>query len=371
MGRLIGELLPAGLWPTVTPGTRHVTIGGAVAGDVHGKNHHRDGSFGAHVTSLVLHTPARGTLTLGPHRQPETFWATVGGMGLTGVISEVTVGLLPVETSTMRVDPERAADLDALMRRMVEADSSYRYSVAWVDCLARGRHLGRSVIEFAEHATLRDLPARRRTADRSRVWRPARAVGVPTWTPALLNRPAVTAFNEIWYRRAPRYAHRHLVPAAAFFYPLDALRDWNRLYGRRGLVQYQMVVPDGQHEVLRRCLEVISASGAGSFLAVLKRFGHSSPGILSFPRPGWTLAVDLPAYADGFGPLLDAIDGMVATAGGRVYLAKDSRLRPDLVETMYPDLPRWRLIRDRVDPEHVLRSDLDRRLNLTGAEVGR
>jgi decaprenylphospho-beta-D-ribofuranose 2-oxidase len=369
MGSLIEEVLPRGLWPIVTPGTRHVTMGGAVAADVHGKNHHRDGSFGTHVASLVLHTPTQGTLNLSPRHQSETFWATVGGMGLTGVMSEVTVGLLPVETSMMRVDRERMADLDTLMRRMVEADGSYRYSVAWIDGLARGRHLGRSVIELAEHATLDDLPDRRRPSVRSRAWDPGRGIGVPAWTPGVLSRPAAIAFNEVWYRKVPEGAHRHLVPVTSFFYPLDVVRNWNRLYGRRGFVQYQLVVPDGEENVIYRCLEAISAIGAASFLAVLKRFGRPSGGILSFPRPGWTLAVDLPARADGLGRMLDDLDGLVAAAGGRVYLAKDSRLRPDLVETMYPDLPRWRLIRDRLDPEHVLRSDLDRRLDLTGART--
>jgi decaprenylphospho-beta-D-ribofuranose 2-oxidase len=371
IGSLIGEVLPRGLWPAVTPGTRHVTIGGAVAADVHGKNHHRDGSFGAHVTSLVLHTPAKGTLTLSPHHQADLFWATVGGMGLTGLISEVTVRLLPVETSTMRVDRERKADLDALMRRMVEADGSYRYSVAWVDGLARGRHLGRSVVEFAEHATLEDLPVRRRTPARSLAWPHDRGdIGVPAWMPGMLSRPAVTAFNELWYRKVPKGPHRHLVPAKAFFYPLDRLRNWNRLYGRAGFIQYQLVVPDSQEDVIRRSLAAISATGAASFLAVLKRFGRSSPGILSFPRPGWTLAVDLPARVDGLGRVLDDLDEVVAAAGGRVYLAKDSRLRPDLVESMYPDLPRWRSIRDQVDPQRVLRSDMDRRLHLTVARTG-
>jgi decaprenylphospho-beta-D-ribofuranose 2-oxidase len=241
--------------------------------------------------------------------------------------------------------------------------------VAWVDGLARGRHLGRSVIEFAEHATLEDLPARRRPADRSRAWPQGRGLGVPAGTPGVLSRPAVTAFNELWYRKVPRGPHRHLVSAASYFYPLDALRDWNRLYGRGGFIQYQLVVPDGQEDIVRRCLEAISATGAASFLAVLKRFGRPSPGMMSFPRPGWTLAVDLPAHPEGLGSVLDDLDGLVAAAGGRVYLAKDSRLRPDLVETMYPDLHRWRLIRDKVDPEHVLCSDLDRRLNLTGARA--
>lgn len=363
LDRLMRLVVPLGWWPTVTPGTRQVTVGGAIASDVHGKNHHRDGTFGASVESLVLHTPAEGRMVVGPKDSPEIFWATTGGMGLTGLVSEATFRLTPIETSQMRVLAERAPDLDAAMSRMAEADSKWRYSVAWVDCLARGRSLGRSVLEFGEHARLDELPQKQQAAERALRFDPPRGLAAPPWAPSgLLNRYSVGAFNELWYRKAPRRPTEHLVKAPAFFHPLDAVANWNHIYGSAGFVQYQMVVPDEAGWAVRKAVEAFSDARCASFLAVLKRFGSSNPGPLSFPRTGWTLALDIPARAKGLAGMLDSLDEMVAEAGGRVYLAKDSRLRPELLEIMYPQLTRWREVRERLDPKRTLVSDLARRL---------
>jgi decaprenylphospho-beta-D-ribofuranose 2-oxidase len=362
LGRLMEALLPHGLFLPVTPGTKHVTLGGAIASDVHGKNHHVDGSLSRHVSSLVLQTTDGRRLRLTPEQ--DDFAATAGGMGLTGVILEATLRPIPVESAWIAETIERMPDLDAALSRMASTDSSHRYSVAWIDCLARGRKLGRSVLMRGDHAPAHALPSSRR---RRPLKLPRRLpLAVPSRTPAgMLRRETVAAFNEVYFRRAPALAER-LTPLDRFFHPLDSIADWNRAYGPRGLVQYQLVVPFGAEETLRAIVERLSNAAAPSFLGVLKRLGPER-GLLSFPMPGWTLTADFPAGAPELGGLLDQLDEMVVSAGGRVYLAKDSRLRPELVAAMYPGLPRWREIQRRLDPEGRMRSDLARRLGLLGA----
>ncbi|MCX4548742.1 FAD-binding oxidoreductase [Streptomyces sp. NBC_01500] len=359
--RLMEVLLPLGWFVPVTPGTRYVTVGGAIGADIHGKNHHVSGAFSRHVRSLDLLT-ADGTVhTTAPGAA--LFDATAGGLGLTGVILSATVQLLPVETSSMSVDTERATDLDDLMARLTATDHHYRYSVAWIDLLARGASTGRSVLTRGEHAPLDALPARARRAPLS--FRPGRLPAPPPFLPdGLLGRTSVGIFNELWYRRAPRLRRGEIQRLTTFFHPLDGVPHWNRIYGRGGFVQYQFVVGYGQEETLRRIVRRISARGCPSFLAVLKRFGEADPGWLSFPLPGWTLALDIPANLTGLGTFLDELDEEVVGAGGRVYLAKDSRLRPDHLAAMYPRLDDFRALRAELDPGSVFTSDLSRRLGL-------
>ncbi|MFH9863585.1 FAD-binding protein [Streptomyces sp. NPDC017202] len=358
---LMEVLLPLGWFVPVTPGTRYVTVGGAIGADIHGKNHHVSGSFSRHVVCLELLTADGTVRTVRPGTA--LFDATAGGMGLTGVILTATVRLRPVETSLMSVDTERATDLDDLMARLTATDHRYRYSVAWIDLLARGAATGRAVLTRGDHAPLAALPARARRAPLS--FRPARLPAAPACLPeGLLTRRTVGLFNELWYRRAPRARTGELQRLSTFFHPLDGVPHWNRVYGRGGFVQYQFVVGHGREETLRRIVDRIARRRCPSFLAVLKRFGEADPGWLSFPVPGWTLALDVPAGLPGLGSLLDGLDEEVAAAGGRVYLAKDSRLRPDLLAAMYPRLDDFRALRAELDPRGVFVSDLARRLTL-------
>lgn len=360
---LMRILLPLGLWLPVVPGTRQVTVGGAIAADVHGKNHHVDGSFGNHVASLDLLT-ADGVLRpltpAGP--TSELFWATVGGMGLTGVVLGATIKLAHVETAYFKVDTERADNLSSLIERLAADDDRYTYSVAWFDSIAKGNRLGRGLITRGWSASYDDLPAklRRRLLRFDAPQLPA----IPDLFPSkLLNRGTARAFNEIRYRTAPRRRHGQVQNITTFFQPLDVLGEWNRLYGRRGFCQYQFVVPFGAEDTLTHAVQLIASSGLVSCLNVLKRLGPGNAAPLSFPMPGWALSVDVPV-----GPRLDfvfrALDDLVLEAGGRVYLAKDSRLDARTMGRMYPRLSEFLATRARVDPSARFRSDLSCRLCL-------
>lgn len=363
LDRLMHLLLPLGLFVPVTPGTRLVTVGGAFAADIHGKNHHVDGSFGRHVAWVDLLVPDGTVRRVSPEQDPPLFWATCGGMGLTGVVLRARVRMKRVETAHCVVDTDRTANLDDLLARMSEGDHRYHHSVAWVDCLARGASMGRSVLTrgwFAQRDQLSGRQARAPLAFAPRML----AAAPPVLPSGLLNRFTVAAFNEVWFRKAPRERRGEIQGVAAFFHPLDGVADWNRVYGPRGFLQYQFVVPFGAEDTLRGCLERLSRSGQASFLAVLKRFGPASQGHLSFAAPGWTLSLDMPLGDDGLGRLLDDVDARVLEAGGRVYLAKDSRASAATVARMYPRLQEWRQVRRSVDPDGVLTSDLARRLKL-------
>ncbi|MGY1641372.1 FAD-binding protein [Geodermatophilus sp. SYSU D00703] len=362
LDRLMALFVPMGLFVPVTAGTRYVTVGGAIAADIHGKNHHVAGSFSQHVRWLDLLTADGQVRRLSPDSDPELFWATAGGMGLTGVILRARVRMKPIESSRILVDTDRTPDLDSLMTLLAETDHLYDYSVAWIDCVAKGRRMGRSVLTRGRFARRDELPARRQ-ADPLRYSGSVRLSVPDVFPPGLLNAATVAAFNELWYRKAPRRKRDQLQTIPAFFHPLDGVGEWNRIYGPRGFVQYQFTVPFGQEEAMREALVRITSSGHASFLAVLKRFGEGNPGMLSYPSPGWTLALDIPVVR-GLATLLDRLDELVVDAGGRIYLAKDSRVRPELFEHMYPELEHFRAVRKRVDPDGVFTSDLSRRLAL-------
>jgi decaprenylphospho-beta-D-ribofuranose 2-oxidase len=361
---LLRRIVPEGWFVPVTPGTRFVTVGGCIASDVHGKGHHVDGSFGSHVVAMTILLADGSVHHITAETHPDLWWATIGGMGLTGIIVDATFRLIPIETGHLLVDTERVPDLDSLLARMEEADHRYRYSVAWIDLCTTGASLGRSVLGRGNHASLDELRSYRpRAAEDPLAFDPPVLPPVPRGTPNLLNRASIRAFNEVWYRKTPR-EHHGTETLTGFFHPLDMVDRWNRVYGRSGFLQYQFVVPFEAVDTLRTIIAKVAADGHASFVNVLKRFGAESGGLLSFPKPGWTLTLDVPAAVDGLGRLLRELDDLVIGVGGRHYLAKDAFCPPSVIRAGYPRFDEWREIRRHVDPRGVWVSDQARRLEL-------
>lgn len=366
-GVLLSDLLdlvvPRGFFPPVVPGTKFVTVGGMIASDVHGKNHHRNGGFGDHVEAFTLALPDGRVVPCSRTENPELFAATIGGMGLTGTIVEAAFKLRPIETGWMRQKTRVAYNLDEALRLLQES-SDATYSVAWIDCLARGAGLGRSLIFSAEHATLRDVEALRPGAP---LFPPAklRWLSVPLDFPSLtLDHISVSAFNELYFRvGAMKADYPFLMAWEPYFFPLDSIGNWNRIYGRSGFLQHQCVVPtERASAVLGKILERVSYRGTPSFLAVLKQLGPSH-GDLSFPLEGFTLTLDLPV-SDSVFPLLDELDRWVVEAGGRLYLAKDARQSPATFEASYPGLARFRSVRQAIGATGRISSRLSTRLGI-------
>jgi len=361
---LMRWLVPLGWFVPVTPGTRQVTVGGAIASDIHGKNHHKAGSWCDAVEAITLVTPAHGRRVITPKSDPDLFWATAGGMGLTGIILDATFRLKPIETSRLSVDTDRTPDLDTTLQLMESGDHDYDYSVAWIDLMAKGPAMGRSILGRGRFATVDQLSHRQQRDPLH--FTSSTVATAPSLVPSgLINPLTVKAFNEAWYRKAPRRRREQVMGITEFFHPLDLVDKWNRLYGPTGLLQWQFVLPLSATDELRAIIGELSRSGCPSFLAVLKRMGPGNAGPLSFPIEGMTLAFDVPATADGtLGALLDRLDERVAAAGGRLYLAKYSRMRAELLPAMYPRLDEWLAVRHEVDPEQRIVSDLARRLCL-------
>ncbi|TPQ31977.1 oxidoreductase [Bradyrhizobium guangdongense] len=361
-GVLLSDLIdtfgPRGFLPYVVPGTRFVSIGGAIAADVHGKNHHCEGGFGRYVDSILLLSGQGETLEISREQNPDAFLATIGGMGLTGVILEATLRLRKVETGWIREQVVPAENLaDAI--KALDAGDSATYSVAWIDCVAGGSNLGRSLIYLGEHARASEV-----APDSDKFPRGADPkLSVPIDLPSLtLNRYSIRAFNELYFRMGARRAGApNLVSIFPYFFPLDSVGAWNRIYGRRGFLQHQCVIPQtNARDVLGEILARVSKRGDASFLAVLKKLGQGD-GIMSFPLPGYTLALDFPMTGSIL-DFLDELDRLVVAAGGRLYLAKDARQSRATFEAGYPDLQRFKAIRASLDPSGKIRSKLSQRL---------
>jgi decaprenylphospho-beta-D-ribofuranose 2-oxidase len=361
---LMRAALPFGLWVPVLPGTRQVTIGGAIAADVHGKNHHSAGSFGNHVLSLDLACADGVVRTLTPDGpEAELFWATIGGMGLTGIVLRATLRLKTCESAYFVVDTDRTDNLDELMSLLTDgSDDRYDYSAAWFDTTTTGSALGRAVLTRGSLARVDELPPKLRRAP-LRFDAPQLLTFPDVFPSGLANRHTLRAFSELWWRKAPRRQRGAVQNITAFYQTLDVFADWNRVYGRRGFLQYQFIVPFGAEDTFRRIIEVIASSRHSSGLNVLKRFGPGNAAPLSFPAPGWTITVDFP-IAPGLHRLCSELDELVLGAGGRHYLAKESRTSADAIRRGYPRLDEWRKARNAADPDGVFTSDLARRLEL-------
>ncbi|EWY36367.1 FAD-linked oxidase [Skermanella stibiiresistens SB22] len=352
---LLTAFLPRGFLPPTSPGTAFATIGGAIANDVHGKNHDRVGSFGDHVLWLDLILPTGEMARVSPTERPELFAATIGGVGLTGVILHACFRLRRVFSGSVDVRERRMPDLDAFMASLSEARETAGYSVGWIDGMARGGDMGRGILETAETAAT-DAPAK-----------PSKARAVPIDLPGFtLNPLSINLFNQAYYRRVSAEGRTRTMPIRQFLYPLDAIHHWNRIYGKRGFHQFQAVIPDAEAVAgMRKLLEAISEARAGSFLAVLKTLGGEGRGLLSFPTRGYTLALDFPRR-DGVEDLMARLTAIALDHGGRIYLAKDAVLDAASFARMYPKLGDFRHVLDGIDPDRRIQSDLSRRLDIRG-----
>lgn len=346
---IIDAFLPLGWFPAVTPGTRYVTLGGMIAADVHGKNHHKDGSMAACVDWIELMGADGAVKRCSPKRNKALFEWTLGGMGLTGVILRAAIRLRRVETGWIRQETIPAPSLAEAMA-VFEARDEASYSVAWIDCLAQGASRGRSLVMLGEHARPSDLGPDRARAP-LQISR-KRRVAVPFDAPGFaLNRHSVQAFNALYWRAGLRNAGGRLVDWESFFYPLDRIGGWNRIYGRKGLAQFQCVLPPDRAQVgIEALLDRIAETGQGAFLAVLKKFGPGRGG-LSFPEEGYTLALDFPVNRQSLA-LIDALEAETVGFGGRFYLAKDSHLRPERLRAADPRIEDFAAMR-QADGRHT------------------
>ena len=362
---LLRIFVPRGFFPPVTPGTKFVTLGGAIACDVHGKNHHVDGSISNHVAHFDLMKATGEVVRVTRESDPDLFGATVGGLGLTGIISSLKLKLTPIASPWIELESVRVEDLDHFFAVSAES-SAFTHTVSWIDCVTRGRAMGRGIFMRGRHASPGNLGRSGAIDTLKHALDPILDVPIdaPKWA---LNQATIKAFNEVYFRRHPKGMRATLQHYEPFFYPLDAVRHWNRIYGGRGFLQYQMVLPkESDHRSLRTILEAITKSGFGSFLAVIKEFGPTDNGWLSFPKPGVTLALDFPNHGKPLLDLMDQLDVITLEAGGRIYLGKDARVSKSTFQRMYPQWERWRQVRDLADPTNLFRSAMGERLGLVG-----
>lgn len=361
LDKILEVIVPKGWFLPVTPGTKFITVGGAVGSDVHGKNHHVDGSFSNHILEMELMVSDGSLVLCSPTHNTDLFEATCGGMGLTGMITRIKFRLKKIETSYVSQKQIKAANLDELIS-LFETYKHYTYSMAWIDCLTKGDHFGRGILIVGEHAVENELSEAQRRKKLS-VHGKAKITfpfNLPSW---VLNTLTVKAFNFLYYGKNFKKEINNVVPYEPFFYPLDAILHWNRGYGKKGFVQYQFVLPLSAKQGLVEILKRISDEGLGSFLAVLKVFGKQES-MISFPEEGYTLALDFPVR-NGLFKFLDELDQIVLQYGGRLYMSKDARMKPDVLEKGYPRLDEFKAVIRKYNPVYKLSSAQSERLQLT------
>ncbi len=358
---LILAFLPRGFFPPVVPGTWFVTVGGAIAADIHGKNHHVAGSFGDHVRAIDILVASGDVVHASRDENADLFAATIGGMGLTGVILSAEFAMERVAGPLIDMESIKFENLDEYFAVNAESDA-FSHTVSWIDCTTRGDAMGRGIYMRGRHSSVLGAgdPFDAGVVDDAMKLVNARPFEA-NW---LLNGLSIRAFNTAYFNKQLKKRVAAQAHFKSFFFPLDSVRGWNHLYGDRGFMQYQMVVPD--REAVREVLTEITGAGMASFLAVIKDFGATCNGGLSFPRPGTTLALDFPNHGAPLLALMERLDRIVATAGGRVYLAKDARMSRDTFREMYPDWEAWRDVKERWDPNHHFQSEQGLRLGLCG-----
>ena len=363
LDQLMRAALPLGLWVPVLPGTRQVTVGGAIACDIHGKNHHSAGSFGNHVSSMDLLTADGSVTTLTPDgADSELFWATVGGNGLTGIILRAKIAMTPTETAYFIADGDVTTSLDETIAFHSDGtESNYTYSSGWFDAMSAPPKLGRAVISRGSLATLDQLPAKL-AKDPLKFDAPQFFTAPDVFPNGLANKYTFGPMTELWYRMGKTYRGK-AQNLTQFYHPLDMVGEWNRAYGSDGFGQYQFVVPVEAVDEFKRILVDIQASGHVSFLNVFKLFGPGNEAPLSFAIPGWNVCVDFP-IRPGLNELLNGLDKRVLEFGGRLYTAKDNRTTAAMFHAMYPRIDEWIALRRKVDPDGVFASDMARRLEL-------
>lgn len=361
LDKILEVIVPKGWFLPVTPGTKFITIGGAIASDVHGKNHHVDGCFSHHVLEMDVLLADGKTITCSSTQNSDLFWATCGGMGLTGIITRATFDLKKIESSYIKQKQIKAKNLEEIIQ-LFEEYKHYTYSVAWIDCLKKGKHFGRSILMLGEHAKIEDLDEKKK---KDPLQLPKKKqIAFPFNLPSfVLNQFTVKAFNFLFYGKNLKREINNVVSYEPFFYPLDAILHWNRGYGKKGFVQYQFVLPLESKQGLIEILKRISDKGLGSFLAVLKVFGKQDD-LISFPKEGYTLALDFPVR-NGLFEFLDELDELVLQHGGRLYLSKDARMKSEIFWRSYSNANRFKELVKKYNPDFKINSTQAIRLGIT------